>query len=66
MAVKLDPGSLYTKNSALKFIEILWTFFILQRKFSMLLLGQLDVELFVAISTQKFNQKSFGFLFEFV
>ena len=32
----------------------------------MLLLGQLDVELVVAISTQKFNQKSFGFLFEFV
>ena len=32
----------------------------------MLLLGQLDVELIVVISTQKFNQKIFGFLFEFV
>ena len=77
MAVKLNSSFLYTKHSVLKFIEISSAFFILRSKDSVFLLGQLgfeltvvisaqlDFELTVVISAHNYNQKSFGFLFEF-
>ena len=65
MAVKLNSSFLYTKHSVLKFIEISSAFFILRSKDSVFLLGQLGVELTVVISAHNYNQKGFGFLFEF-